>query len=155
MEALCKRLLTEPSLRSLALKLAKDKHEDLIQEVALVICEMDKPEKIEGYFNFWCVRTMINMTSSTGKFWKKHSDRYYDIDELSSVIRSEYDKEPDEFWNDLDRIFDPKKEWYHREVIRLYYEAGSYRNVEALTGINHVSIYNTVKEAKQMIQERI
>ncbi len=151
MEQLCKRLLNDASLRSLARKLAGDLHEDLIQEVALVICEQNKD--ISDYFEFWCARTMINMTTKTGSFWRKYSPKQLDFEEVKFINDLEYNPEADEFWNELDDIFD-KQEWYKREMLRTYFECGSYRNVELCTGINHVSVYKTVKEAKKIIHDR-
>jgi hypothetical protein len=151
MDELCKQLLNNASLRSLALKLTGELHEDLIQEVALALLEQKKD--VSSYFEFWCVRTMINMTSKTGTFWKLYSDRYIDQNEIRFQNELQYDPKADELWNELDKIF-TKDEWYKREALKTYFECGSYRNVELCTGINHVSIHKTVKEAKKIINDR-
>lgn len=156
-EELLRKLFNDDSLKGLSLKLAGSLSNDLLQEVGLVVCETsDKDvERISSYFNFWCVRTMINMTSSTGRFWKKYSDRYYEQSEIEYQIKDEYDPLPDKMWQMLDEVFDKKTEWYKRDILKLYCECGSYRNIEELTKINHVSAYYSVKDAKKILKERL
>jgi len=152
MEELCNKLLNNGSLRSLALKLAGDLHEDLLQEVALAMLEQNKD--ISSYFEYWCIRTMINMTSKNGTFWKQYSERYIDQHEIRYQHSLEYEDQADKFWKQLDEIFSDD-EWYKRELLKTYFECGSYRNVEKLTSINHVSVHHTVKDAIKTLHDRI
>lgn len=50
----------------------------------------------------------------------------------------------------LDKLY-----WYEAEILKLYAEHGSYRKVEELTGISHVSVYNTVKKARINIKKKM
>ncbi len=145
------KLLTNGSLRSLALKLAGELHDDLIQEVALAMLEEEKD--VSSYWQFWSVRTMIYMTSSTGKFWKKYSERYIDKNEIKHQHEVEYDDQADKLWNELDSIF-RKDEWYKREILKTYFECGSYRKIEKETGINYGSARHTVIDAMKIVKER-
>jgi hypothetical protein len=151
MDELCKRLWTNGSLRSLAMKLTGELYQDLLQEVALALLEQKKD--VSSYFEFWCVRTMINMTSKNGTFWKLYSDRYIDQNEIRFQNELQYDPKADELWNELDKIF-TKQEWYKRDMLKTYMMCGSYRKVEEYVGINHVSVHKTVKEAKKIINDR-
>ena len=152
MDEMCKQLFTNGALRSLSIKLAGDLHDDLIQEVALALLESGKEVK-PSFFEFWCVRTMINMTSKTGSFWRKYSERYIDQNEIRFQNELQYDPKPDEFWNELDEIFS-KQEWYKKEMLKTYFECGSYRNIEKETGINYGSARHTTLDAINIIKER-
>lgn len=148
----CEQLLTNPSLRSLALKLAGELHNDLIQEVAVVMLEQEKD--ISSYFEFWCVRTMINMTSKNGTFWKLYSERYLDYNELRFQHELDYDPNIDKTLDKIDEVLDGVY-WYKRELFKTYLECGTYRDVERLTGIDHCSVYQTVKEVKRIVRNDI
>lgn len=47
----------------------------------------------------------------------------------------------------------PHLHWFQREVIRLMIEGHSYRSIEAETGINHMTIFLSVKAAREQIQQ--
>lgn len=146
-------LYNDSSLRTLAERLCGGLADDLIQEVGLAICEKSEQEceKLEQYFNFWCVRVMMNMCSN-GKFKKIYEDTYLDWSELT--FSYDYDKELDA---KLDKVEAALKDvyWYKRELFKLYLECGSLRKVEAATGIDHCSVAATVKEVKKELSKKV
>ena len=50
----------------------------------------------------------------------------------------------------LDRIH-----WYEAKILELYAELGTYRKVAEATGIPHISIYHTVRNARKNIKKLI
>ena len=155
-EKLCLHILNDPSLNSLAYRLAGDDKNDLIQELALIICEKDDKEleKLSEYFNFWCVRVMINMTGARGNFTKLYRTPYIDVNDLHFDSQMEYDGKIDELLDRIDEILEDTY-WYKRELFKLYIECGSLRKVESAVGINYSSVYNTVREVKQNIKDKL
>ena len=168
---MCRHIDTDKSLRSLAANLGSrvngnvtsiQNRQDLLQELALIVCEKNDQElaKIDGYFNFWCVRTMINMCGKRGNFTKLYGQRYYNTEDLRFDSELEYDATVD---NVLDRIEDllneikgaSKNGWYKRDLFKAYFELGTYRAVEKEIGIDHSSVYLTVKEVKQTIKSKL
>jgi len=153
-EKLCKQLLKDRTFKTLAFRFAGNMADDLLQEVAEVICnKSDKElEKINDYFNFWVSRTIMNMGSSTGQIGriKKHSP----IPETINIEEEKYNPVIDE---QAQRVEEILKEiyWYKSELFRTYMDCGTYRAVEDLTGIDHVSVYHTVKEVKKILKERL
>lgn len=161
-ERLCNHILTNRSLGSLAYNLVGNKKKDLMQELGLIVCEMDdkQREKIDGYFDFWCVRTMINMTSSNGHFTKLYNPRPLNPDDVNFDRVDEYDYTIDEMVNKIEGVLDEieneqSRGWYKKELFKLYLEQGSFRKVEKDVGINYLSVFNTVKALKMEIRERI
>ena len=143
-------LLGDESLQSLAVKIAGGHSDDLIQEVALLLLEMDQ-EKWEtinegGYLRWYVVRTMMNMaTSSRSTFARKYElhqprPRLKDIPEEEGY---DFDKEAD--ISLLEEILE-EYHWYDRDMLKLYLKEGSYRKVEKATGIPFKSVGNTVKK---------
>ena len=155
-ERLCNQVLNDPSLNSLAYRLVGEDRADLIQELALIICEKEDSEleKLSQYFNFWCVRVMINMTGARGNFTKLYSKKYINVEDLNFDSEQEYDDSIDEL---LDRVEDILKGvyWYKRDLFKLYVQCGSLRKVEGEVGINYSSVYNTVREVKQTIKDKL
>lgn len=149
---LIKQLYNDNSLRILAERLSGGLADDLIQEVGLAICEKSEQEcvKLESYFNFWCVRVMMNMCSN-GKLKKRYEQGFIDWAEF---VTFDYDEGLD---TKLDQIEGILKDvyWYKREVFKLYLRCGSLRKVEKETGIDHCSVAATVKEVKKEIIEKL
>lgn len=161
-EQLCKHILTDKSLSSLAYNLVGNKKKDLLQELGLIICEMDDQQrnKIEGYFNFWCVRTMINMTSPRGNFTKLYSPKLLNQEAVNFDRLDEYDYTIDELIEKVESALDEiaseqRRGWYKKELFKLYLQHGSFRKVEKDVGINYLSVFNTVKGLKNEIKEKL
>lgn len=155
-EELCRKLVNDKSLNSLAYRLAGEDKKDLIQELALIICEKEDKElkKIAEYFSFWCVRVMINMTGARGNFTKKYSNAYINYEDAIFDYKQEYDADLDVVIDAIEDILDGMK-WYKRDLFKLYLECGSFRKVEKEVGIDHSSVYLTVKEVKQTIKDKL
>ena len=66
----------------------------------------------------------------------------------------EYDGKIDELLDRIDEILEDTY-WYKRELFKLYIECGSLRKVESAVGINYSSVYNTVREVKQNIKDKL
>lgn len=160
---MCKHVITDQSLKSLAYNLVVKVNngrelsivplrEDLLQELALIICEKTEDElaKIHGYFNFWCVRTLINMCGKRGNFTKKYAIKDLNYEDAKFDIESEYDGKVDETLDKLDKIL-TGVHWYKRDLFKLYLECGTFRAVEDEVGINYVSVYHTIKDVKKHI----
>jgi hypothetical protein len=152
-DELLKQLFNDPSLKGLSLKLAGELSNDLLQEIGLVVCKKtdSEIEKLSGYFNFWCVRTMMNMCSN-GKFKKNYQEGYLDYNELKFSV--DYDHEQDEQIERIESLLDGLH-WYKRDLFKLYLECGSLRKVEAEVGIDHCSVSATVREVKKEIKEKL
>jgi hypothetical protein len=155
-ERFCNHILNDHSLNSLAYRLAGEDKEDLKQELALIVCEKTEQEleKMEGYFNFWCVRVMINITGSCGSFTKIFTQPKLNTEDAIFDQQLEYDHYTDERLNEVDNALQDFH-WYKRELFKLYIECGSFRKVEEAVGIDHSSVYKTVTEVKKTIKERI
>lgn len=149
-EHLYNRLINDMSLRSLARKLAGDKHEDLIQEIAVVLCEKNDEElrKLSEYFNFWAVRTMINMTAPRAKMSKYQEVNGVDYFDAPS---EEYDTSIDELLEKIGKELN-KMHWYERRMFLAYLEEGSLRKLSRSTDIPLNSIAQTVKQVKDRIR---
>ena len=161
-EKLCRQILKDPSLNSLAYRLAGENKKDLLQELALIICEKDEQEleKISNYFNFWCVRVLINMTGNNGNFSKKYRAVRYNYEDVNFNIKQDYDHSTDELIERIEVILseiatEDTRGWYKKRLFDVYLECGSLRKVEEAVGIDHSSVYLTVKEVKQKIIQRL
>jgi DNA-directed RNA polymerase specialized sigma24 family protein len=147
-EKLCRRLLEDKKLKVLAQRLGGSQWEDVLQEVAVLICEYPDPEKLDKWFNFWCARVIMNMTSSTGQIGKLKSRRI----EHCELVEFEYDHEIDKQFEEVNKILDGM-DWYDRELFKTYVEEGSLRNVEKRIGIKYGSVWNTVDKVRKQVNE--
>jgi len=151
-------LLSDSSLTALAKRIAGQNADDLIQEVALVLLEMEEEKWLEinegGYLRWYVIRTMINMaTSNRSTFARKY--------QLNSTEGIEFDDIPDS--NDYNFIREETLiileelledyHWYDRDMLTLYFKEGSYRKVAAATGIPFKSVGNTVKKTITKLKE--
>lgn len=149
-EQLYRRMVNDNSLRSLARRLAGERHEDLIQEIAVVICEKDDEElrKLSEWFNFWVVRTMINMTRPRGKLSKMNpTGDVVDID----VPYEEYDTSIDELLEKVEKEL-KKMHWYDRAMLLAYIEEGTVRKLSKATQIPLNTVAKKIKEVKNVIR---
>lgn len=156
-------MLADPSLNSLAFRLVGDDKEDLMQEMALLIWEEqdDKIEKIANYFNFWCVRVMINITGKRGSFTKKYSKKYVNAEDYFFNQTMDYEDGIGSLQDNIEACLteiygvETNQNRYKRELFKLYLECGSLRKVEAEVDIPFVSVHNTVKEVKNKIKDKL
>ena len=154
-ERLYIHLTTDPSLRRLAKRTAGDVWEDVLQEVGVVICGKsdEELERISNYFDFWCVRTIINMTASkrvTGKYYERSDDNVDVGDVEDEQYSSEVDDTAKQIEAELKRLH-----WYDREMFLLYVQSGSFRKASEATRIPVSSIHATVTSVKNKIKSKL
>lgn len=161
-EKLCRQVLRDSSLNSLAYNLSGQNKKDLIQELCLIICEKEDEElsKMDSYFNFWCVRTLINITGTRGSFTKKYRPHRLVYEDVKFDSELDYDKSVDELLDSIEGILNKIEDseargWYKRRLFKLYLDCGSLRKVEKEVGINYSSVYLTVKEVKEKIKKEL
>jgi len=135
--------------------------EDFVQECYLVLYKYADEEKIikngivsRGYIYFTLRSIFFQYYNSK----KKISKVYLDDEEYTQQV--EYCDTMDEqvAYNDICQLIDEHIEdwrWYERRLFQLYRDSGlSIRGIAAETGISWVSIYHTLKSAKQELKEK-
>jgi RNA polymerase sigma factor (sigma-70 family) len=154
-ERLYLHLTTDPSLRRLAKRTAGDVWEDVLQEVGVVICGKsdEELERISNYFDFWCVRTIINMTA-TKRVTGKYSERSDDNVQVADIEADEYSTDIDETARQIEQEL-KRLHWYDRDVFMLYFESGSFRKASAATGIPVSSIHATVTRVRKQLKNKL
>lgn len=160
-ERLCRRLLEDESLKSLAQKLGGEQWEDVLQEVALLICEYPDLQSLNKSFGYWCSRVIMNMTSRTGQIGKLRHKKV-DIEQVD-VNKAQAEEVAKEFEYDHDIDDQVKKVndilnglyWYDAELFRTYIEEGSLRNVEKKVGIKYGSVHNTVTKVRNIVKDKM
>lgn len=154
-ERLYLHLTTDPSLRRLAKRTAGDVWEDVLQEVGVVICGKsdEELERISQYFDFWCVRTIINMTASK-RVTGKYSERSDDNVQVADIEADEYSTDIDETAKQIDAELQ-RLNWYDREMFMLYVQSGSFRKASEVTRIPVSSIHLTVTGVRNQLKKKI
>jgi hypothetical protein len=131
--------------------------DDLKAEVALILCE-HSAEKIMSIYTssgmrgikFYTVRIILNLIqSNTSPFYKKYRQPVYEFSDVIHDIKQQEDINEDrieaelkeqEVLNVIDEMY-----WYDKEMIKLYLETGSYREMQRVTGIPSGSCYDTIQ----------
>lgn len=145
--------------------------EDLKQEVALVLLEMPDENfaliRRVDYFAVGIIRNMI--CTKTSAFYKKyrHSNFIY-VDEWEgdgmdrrlnvAVNKEEYSLQDrllkeeleDYTLSEIDSLY-----WYDSEMIKLYMRLGTFRAIQEMTGIPHVSCFKTIKKALSVLKRKM
>lgn len=149
-------LLSDESLKALADKIAGSHSEDLIQEVALLLLEMEEEKWISinenGYLRWYVVRTMLNMATSNRSTFASKYELNKSKTELVDIPNTEgydFEKEAD---ISLLETFLERQHWYDRDMLKLYLREGSYRKVSKATNIPFKSVGNTVKKTINRIK---
>jgi len=151
-------LLSDSSLTALAKRIAGQNADDLIQEVALVLLEMEEEKWLEinegGYLRWYVIRTMINMaTSNRSTFARKYqlnSSEGIEFDDIPDT--NDYNSAREETLVILEGIL-KTYHWYEQDMLKSYFKEGSYRKVAAATGIPFKSVGNTVKKTITKLKE--
>lgn len=161
-------LSKDAKIKEACKKIGYPNHDDLYQELFIILCELpqDKLNEIysNGYIHFWVVRTLINMTSPNGKFYKKYKVIYDDTEAITKLT------EPQE--EDREQVFELERKasevealltkyeqsgqkefgWYKVNLLKMYVEAGSCRKLSKLTGISYKTIsYDISNFRKELI----
>ena len=148
------QLRNDVSLCNLAKRCAGDKWEDVIQEIGIVICSKDDTEliKLNNYFNFWCARTIINMSSSKGVVGRNKIliDENADVSEYTG----ESDVDIEEIHTKATKILE-QIHWYDRDLFKVYLETGSFRKTSKETKIPLTSVHATVRGVKEELIRKL
>lgn len=160
---LISNLAKDKRFNEAAKKISKgsDYCDDLKQEVLVHLLELpeEKFNIIENLL-FYSVRIMLNFyNSSTSQFYKKyqHHSKFIFDEDLANTLR---ELENDEYF-DIDKIYEIVEEelnklyWYDREVFKQYIQVGSYRELEAKTKINKMSLNITSRKVINHLKEKI
>lgn len=146
---MCRHIITDRSLNSLARRYQPNSWQDLLQDVALKVAELsDKDvERITPYFNYWAVRCI--QTTAISQF------------KSNRLTFTELESEPQQAESRVWEIIHQAEEvigsayWYDRELFKLYLDSGSFKAVEAQTGIDHVSVFKTCKRLTEKIKRNV
>ena len=141
--------------------------EDFRQDLMITLLEKDDDLIIDLYNNghlaYYVTRIIQNqIISSTSPFHRKYRklDVYYKAFKLEDKPEDHYSEFDVLKYSNENRILS----WYETEMLCFYYKMGrhskrdgkvSYRTIEAEYGIDHCSIYTTVKEAVRKLREHI
>jgi hypothetical protein len=130
--------------------------DELKAEVALILCEMRESQVIElwelGKLRFYTVRIILNLTQSKNSkfYYKFRKQAFVELLDTHELPVQDYDTKKDEAIMQIDSLY-----WYDREILKLYAEHGTYRAVEAVTGIPFESIYKTVQKGCLQIRRKV
>jgi DNA-directed RNA polymerase specialized sigma24 family protein len=151
-------LLADDELRELAVRICHRYADDLIQEVAMVILEMDEDKWTNvndgGYLRYYVVRTMMTMaTSPRSTFARKH-DLFAHSKQVPDIADDAdgYDWDQEDDMMIIEALLD-SYHWYDKEVLRLWLQEGSYRKVGKKVDIPFKSIGNSVRRTLDQLKE--
>lgn len=150
-EELCKRLLNSTDLRSLAERVGKDKADDMIQEVALTICE-----KSNGYlrnienFEYWAARIMFNFISKNGKsryYQERNGLEIPEVEDYNPLI----DEKSEQVHKALEDLH-----WYERKLFEEHViKEQSLREISRQSKIPVTSLSYSVRATKEEIKSKV
>lgn len=138
---------------------------DWKQELFIILLEQPEEKIQKAYSERWlmylAVRTTLNqIRSTTSPFYKKYRQNYESFDFDSLISENNYSEFDILKWCNENKVLS----WYESEILSLYYKLGRFkhrddkmtlRGIEEEYGIDHVSIYLTLKEALRKIKEEI
>lgn len=135
--------------------------EDFVQEMYLVIYKYADEDKIikngnvsRGYIYF-TIRAIFFQYYNSKKRIKKV---YIDDDESTLQIEDHSEMDEQVAYNGICQLIDEHIDnwrWYEKKLFTLYRDSDlSIRGIAAETGISWVSIYHTLKTAKQELKEK-
>ena len=139
----------------------KEYAEDLVQEAYIVLYKYAKPDKVikdgkmaEGYMFFTLRSVLYQYYNKKKKIVKIYID---DQDNTLQLIEDNFLDEQ-EAYNKLCLLIDEEIEdwhWYNRKLFKLYRDTDlSIRGIARETGISFVSIFHTLKNAKNKLREK-
>lgn len=134
--------------------------DDLRQEVILKICEQSEDKIIglhqRGELEFYTVRIILNESRNKNNgFARKYLSKTVELSgaEVSDdsdfeqrMIREELE---DYAISEIESLY-----WYDSELLKMYMNLGTFRAIQELTGIPHVSCFKTIKKAMATLKRR-
>lgn len=138
-----------------------DYAEDLVMEAYIVLYKYAKPEKVikneklaEGYM-FFTLRSVLYQYFNKKK---KVTKVYIDDEENNLQLEVEDFILEQEAYNNICLLIDEEIEtwhWYNKKLFKLYRDTDlSIRGIARETGISFVSIFHTLKNAKNKLREK-
>ncbi len=141
-----------------------DISEDLVQETYLRLYNLKKLDKVvrdDGTMN---TRYFYLTLRSVCENWRKANIKKRDVvmsfgeDEIEGIY--EEDDQSNEAMgcmiDKMNHLIDNELEWFDRQLYRLYTSSGlSMEKLSKETGIAKTTIYNTVRDVKNLIREHI
>lgn len=154
-------LSKDKNIKEACKRIGYPNHEDLYQELFIILCELPEDKLTEiytnGYLHYWIVRTLTNMVSPYGKFYKKYKVTYDDTEANQKLADTEDEGCEQELERERERaeveslLTKYEKSgrdgfgWYKVTLLKAYAEVGSYRKLSKLTGIHFITIANDIK----------
>ena len=138
-----------------------DYAEDLVQEAYIVLYKYADPKSViknerisEGYM-FFTLRSVLYQYYNKKK---KVVKIYIDDEENTLQLKDNSFLEEQEAYNKLCILIDEEIEdwhWYNRKLFKLYRDTDlSIRGIAKETGISFVSIFNSLKKAKNKLRDK-
>lgn len=147
----------------------KEMRDDFIQEINLILLQYDETKLLEiynqGSFKFFLSRIISNQIKSATSPWHTKY-RQNGVVFSSTELNEDYYVQEEEINNDeklnlIAQIIDSKihqKPQLIREfnLFRMYYHQQlTYKQIEKITKIPYVSVYNYIKKAEDIIKKEI
>lgn len=138
-----------------------DYAEDLVQQAYLVLYKYADPDKIikdgkvsEGYMFYTLRSVYIQYYNSKKKITKV----YIDDEDNTYQLTDSTDLEEQIAFNKICTMIDDELEswnWYNRKLFKIYRDTNlSIRGIAKETGISFVSIFHTLKAAKENLRDK-
>lgn len=151
-------LCADDELQQLAIRICHSHADDLIQEAAMVLLQMDdsKWQRVNdgGYVRFYIVRTMMTMATSPRSTFARTHGLFAHNKQVPDIADDAdgYDWEQEDDMTIIETLLD-SYHWYDKEVLRLWLQEGSYRKVAEKTDIPFKSIGNSVRRTLDQLKE--
>jgi DNA-directed RNA polymerase specialized sigma24 family protein len=169
LQEIASKIATGKQFKAICKKIAKrpDLADDLLQHIVLLVLE-GKCSNIEyvyqhGNLEYYFIRVASNQFSSTNTSTFSREMKHFEP--VIEYLPIEEDKEPEEYDEEFDTFHDlevkltkeliAERGWYHEKIFYLYIEHGSTRKVAKATGIGYMSIYQSVKQTIDYVNNRL
>ena len=133
-------------------------HDDLRQEMFLVICELEEERLLkmhaEGWVKFFLVRTMVNMVKGDrSTFFKKFRQTFFEFLEnqnrdVENIATFEEQHQSSNVVECVEAL-----PWYDRELLKLYAEDKNIAKLSKATRIPYRSLFKTITKAKIKVRK--
>jgi len=142
---------------ALSFNVSEDDAKDAVSEVYVKLCEMQLKEgnlnriaykeDVNNCYMYVAIRSRV---FSNAKKNTEFTDAHIKPEDAYDLERDTYEQQ------NLDLVDEAVKElhWYNKRILELNQEM-SVREIAAHTGIHYMSIYNTVKKAKEHVKKKI
>ena len=143
---------------------SKDLADDLLQHIVLLILEgkvnniinVTKAGNLKWFFVRICLNQHNSTSTSTFSRLYKHFEPTMEYLPIEQEINdcSEFEEVFEKEYNQVTQYIN-ERGWYHAKLFELYVEVGSIRKLSKQTNISHVSIFKSIKDTKEYVNNRI